>query len=77
MIDIFEKIENLICKDEDLLYLYQNDSVFHNTIETAMNNKMSIKNTLIFTLLEGYKAKRDVENDYSNYIQNMQIGRNS
>jgi len=72
MLDVFEKMENFICKDEDLLYLYQNDSIFHDAIETAIENKLSIKNTLIFALLAGYESKRNVETSYKNYMQNMQ-----
>ena len=50
-------ISQVICKNPELVKLYQNNCTFNKAIHLAISNKMDIESAMIFALIEGYKLK--------------------
>ena len=52
-----KEIENFIVENKGLLDLYHTDNSFRKCIRYAMENNMSIQDTLVLALLKGYESK--------------------
>jgi len=65
MRDISEIIEN----DNELLKLYQNDPIFHNTVEQAKSLNISTEDTLIAAIKIGYSVKDEIYDRFLKYMQ--------
>jgi len=61
-------IYDVIDRDSELFKLYQTDAIFKNSIDIGIEEDWSNEKILLFALKSGYKAKRNIDD---NYIKNM------
>ena len=68
MVDNREDIFYLIGENNELMRLYDTDTIFRNSIDMSIANNMNIQDTLICALIKGYISKENTYNDYVRYI---------
>jgi len=58
----------LIGENNELMRLYDTDTIFRNSIDMSIANNMNIQETLTCALIKGYISKENTYNDYVQYI---------
>jgi len=64
------ELMSIILNDEKLNNIYNTDAIFHAAIETAINNNLSVKESLIFVIKCLHESKKALDNENIRLVMN-------